>query len=89
MSLNRLLRSDGILNCVVGVIDVPFLLLVYLYISFKIYRCITANIALRHQSGVITASVVSGQLFNERTYKEIEDLLKKQLPISAILDNII
>jgi len=24
MSLNRLLRSDGIRNCVVGVIDIPF-----------------------------------------------------------------
>ena len=36
-----------------------------------------ANIALRHQLGAITAIVVSGQLFNERTSKQIEVLLKK------------
>jgi len=41
MSLNRLLRSDGIRNCVVGVIDIPFLLLVYLLIQMRIYRYIT------------------------------------------------
>jgi len=63
-SLNRLLRSDGIRNCVVGVIDIPFLLLVYLLISLRIYR-------------YITAIVVSGQLFNERTNAKLEKILSK------------
>lgn len=34
-----------------------------------------ANIALRKQLGAITAIIVSGQLFNERTNKQIEKLL--------------
>ena len=63
-SLNRLLRSDGIRNCAVGVIDIPFLLLVYLLISLRIYR-------------YITAIVVSGQLFNERTNAKLEKILSK------------
>lgn len=36
-----------------------------------------ANIALRHQLGAITAIVVSGQLFNERTNAQLEKILKK------------
>jgi hypothetical protein len=36
-----------------------------------------ANIALRHQLGAITAIVVSGQLFNERTSKQLEKIFKK------------
>ena len=35
-----------------------------------------ANIALRHQLGAITAIVVSGQLFNERTNTQLEKILK-------------
>ena len=35
-----------------------------------------ANIALRHQLGAITAIVVSGQLFNERTNAQLERILK-------------
>mgnify|MGYP006090967121 CR=1 FL=1 len=33
-----------------------------------------ANIALRHQLGAITAIVVSGQLFNERTNTQLEKI---------------
>jgi hypothetical protein len=36
-----------------------------------------ANIALRHQLGAITAIVVSGQLFNERTSTQLEKILRK------------
>ena len=36
-----------------------------------------ANISLRKQLGSITAIIVSGQLMNERTNKQIEKLLKK------------
>ena len=36
-----------------------------------------ANIALRHQLGAITAIVVSGQLFNERTNAQLQKLLRK------------
>jgi hypothetical protein len=36
-----------------------------------------ANIALRHQLGAITAIVVSGQLFNERTNTQLEKIQKK------------
>lgn len=36
-----------------------------------------ANIALKHQLGAITAIVVSGQLFNERTNAQLQKLLKK------------
>ena len=36
-----------------------------------------ANIALRHQLGAITAIVVSGQLFNERTNTQLEKILRK------------
>ena len=36
-----------------------------------------ANIALRHQLGAITAIVVSGQLFNERTNAQLEKILRK------------
>ena len=36
-----------------------------------------ANIALRHQLGAITAIVVSGQLFNERTNAQLERILRK------------
>ena len=35
-----------------------------------------ANIALRHQLGAITAIVVSGQLFNERTNQQLEKVLR-------------
>jgi len=35
-----------------------------------------ANIALRHQLGAITAIVVSGQLFNERTNTQLERIIK-------------
>jgi hypothetical protein len=35
-----------------------------------------ANIALRHQLGAITAIVVSGQLFNERTNAQLERIIK-------------
>jgi len=35
-----------------------------------------ANIALRHQLGAITAIVVSGQLFNERTNQQLERIIK-------------
>jgi hypothetical protein len=35
-----------------------------------------ANIALRKQLGAMTAIIVSGQLMNERTSKQIEKLLK-------------
>ena len=35
-----------------------------------------ANIALRKQLGAITAIIVSGHLFNERTNKQIEKLVK-------------
>ena len=35
-----------------------------------------ANIALRHQLGAITAIVVSGQLFNERTNTQLEKILR-------------
>jgi hypothetical protein len=37
-----------------------------------------ANIALRHQLGAITAIVVSGQLFNERTNTQLDKVLKKR-----------
>lgn len=37
-----------------------------------------ANIALRKQLGAMTAIIVSGQLLNERTNRQIEKLLKKQ-----------
>lgn len=36
-----------------------------------------ANIALRHQLGAITAIVVSGQIFNERTNKQLEYISRK------------
>jgi len=36
-----------------------------------------ANIALRKQLGAVTAIIVSGQLFNERTSKQIEKLMLK------------
>jgi hypothetical protein len=36
-----------------------------------------ANIALRKQLGAMTAIIVSGQLMNERTNKQIEKLVKK------------
>ena len=36
-----------------------------------------ANIALRRQLGAVTAIVLSGQLLNERTSKQLEQLLKK------------
>ena len=35
-----------------------------------------ANIALRHQLGAITAIVVSGQLFNERTNTQLERIIR-------------
>ena len=35
-----------------------------------------ANIALRHQLGAVTAIVVSGQLFNERTNAQLEKVLR-------------
>ena len=41
-----------------------------------IHMC-DANIALRHQLGAITAIVVSGQLFNERTSTELEKIIRK------------
>lgn len=37
-----------------------------------------ANIALRHQLGAITAIVVSGTLFNERTNKQLEKVLRER-----------
>ena len=37
-----------------------------------------ANIALRHQLGAITAIVVSGQIFNERTNTQLDKVLKKR-----------
>ena len=37
-----------------------------------------ANIALRHQLGAITAIVVSGQLFNERTNQQLEKVLSNR-----------
>jgi hypothetical protein len=36
-----------------------------------------ANISLRKQLGAMTAVIVSGQLMNERTNKQIEKLVKK------------
>ena len=39
-----------------------------------------ANIALRHQLGAITAIVVSGQLFNERTNTQLEEILTRLMP---------
>ena len=36
-----------------------------------------ANVALRKQLGAMTAIIVSGQLLNERTNKQIEKLVKK------------
>ncbi len=36
-----------------------------------------ANIALRHQLGAITAIVLSGQLLNERTNKQLEKVMNK------------
>jgi hypothetical protein len=36
-----------------------------------------ANIAVRHQLGAITAIVVSGQIFNERTNAQLERILRK------------
>lgn len=36
-----------------------------------------ANIALRRQLGAVTAIVLSGQLINERTNKQLEKLSKK------------
>jgi hypothetical protein len=36
-----------------------------------------ANIAFRKQLGAMTAVIVSGQLMNERTNKQIEKLVKK------------
>ena len=36
-----------------------------------------ANIALRKQLGAMTAIIVSGQLLNERTNKQIEKLVRK------------
>ena len=35
-----------------------------------------ANIALRKQLGAITAIIVSGQLFNERTHEKVSTLFK-------------
>ena len=37
-----------------------------------------ANIALRKQLGAMTAIIVSGQLMNERTNKQIKNLFKNQ-----------
>lgn len=37
-----------------------------------------ANIALRRQLGAVTAIVLSGQLLNERTSKQLERLLKQK-----------
>ena len=36
-----------------------------------------ANIALRKQLGAVTSIVLSGQLLNERTNKQIEELFKR------------
>lgn len=36
-----------------------------------------AHIAMRHQLGAITAIILSGQLMNERTSKQMEQLIKK------------
>ena len=46
-----------------------------------------ANIALRKQLGAITAIIVSGQLFNERTNKEVEKLFNRQKFQRKILGN--
>lgn len=46
-----------------------------------------ANIALRKQLGAITAIIVSGQLFNERTNKQVEKLFNRQKFQRKILGN--
>jgi ethanolamine utilization cobalamin adenosyltransferase len=37
-----------------------------------------ANIALRQQLGAVTAIVVSGQVFNERTNQQLEKVLRER-----------
>ena len=46
-----------------------------------------ANISLRKQLGAMTAIIVSGQLFNERTNKQVEKLFNRQKFQRKILGN--